>query len=105
LQLDPIELHAVSVCVTLAVATAGMWVMFDALHHGVGSWGFFAGWRRGDGISASIADIGEGGSNPAYVALFKELRRFGYIEGVNLVVTRYSGEGREERFPDLCQEV
>jgi putative tryptophan/tyrosine transport system substrate-binding protein len=55
--------------------------------------------------STSIADIGEGGSNPAYVALFKELRRLGYIEGVNLVVTRYSGEGREERFPDLCQEV
>jgi putative tryptophan/tyrosine transport system substrate-binding protein len=55
--------------------------------------------------STSIADMSESGSNSAYVALFKELRRLGYIEGVNLVVTRYSGEGREERFPDLCQEV
>jgi putative ABC transport system substrate-binding protein len=47
----------------------------------------------------------ESGGSPFYVALFKELRRLGYIEGVNLVVTRYSGEGRDERFPELCQEV
>jgi len=55
--------------------------------------------------SASVADMSEIGSNPNYVALFKELRRLGYIEGVNLVVTRYSGEGREEGFPELCREV
>jgi putative ABC transport system substrate-binding protein len=55
--------------------------------------------------SASIADMSESGGNPTYPALFKELRRLGYIEGVNLVVTRYSAEGREERYPDLCQEV
>ena len=55
--------------------------------------------------SVSIADMRESGGYPSYVALFKELRRLGYIEGVNLVVTRYSGEGREERFPELCQEV
>jgi hypothetical protein len=34
--------------------------------------------------STFIADISETGSNPTYVALFKELRRLGYIEGVNL---------------------
>jgi putative tryptophan/tyrosine transport system substrate-binding protein len=55
--------------------------------------------------STPIADISESGNNPAYVALFKELRRLGYIEGLNLVVTRYSGEGRETRFPEFCQEV
>src|SRR5215469_17990661 len=55
--------------------------------------------------SASIADMSESGGNPTLAALFKELRRLGYIEGVNLVVTRYSGEGREDRFPELCQEV
>ena len=55
--------------------------------------------------SLSVADMNESGGNPYYGALFKELRRLGYIEGVNLVVTRYSGEGREERFPELCQEV
>src|SRR5262249_61819370 len=43
--------------------------------------------------------------NPNYAALFKELRRLGCIEGVNLVVTRYSGEGQEERYPELCREV
>jgi putative tryptophan/tyrosine transport system substrate-binding protein len=55
--------------------------------------------------SVSIADMRESGGNSNYAALFKELRRLGYIEGVNLVVARYSGEGREERFPELCQEV
>jgi putative tryptophan/tyrosine transport system substrate-binding protein len=53
----------------------------------------------------SIAEMSESGGNPFYGAFFKELRRLGYIEGVNLVVTRYSAEGREERFPDLCQQV
>src|SRR6516162_6598477 len=55
--------------------------------------------------SVSIADMSESGGNSNYAALFKDLRRLGYIEGVNLVVTRYSGEGREERFPGLCHEV
>src|SRR6516162_4581655 len=55
--------------------------------------------------SAPIADMSESGGNPNYPALFKELRRLGYIEGVNLVITRYSGEGQEERFPELCREV
>jgi ABC transporter substrate binding protein len=55
--------------------------------------------------SVSIADMSESGGNSNYAALFKELRRLGYIEGVNLVVTRYSGEGQEERFPELCREI
>jgi len=55
--------------------------------------------------SVSIADMSESGGNPNYPALFKELRRLGYIEGVNLVITRYSGEGQEERFPELCREI
>ena len=54
--------------------------------------------------SASIADSSETGSNQSYAVLFKELRRLGYIEGVNLVVTRYSGEGREERF-GACRQA
>ena len=43
--------------------------------------------------SASIADMSESGSNPYYPALFKELRRLGYIEGANLVVTFIGWEG------------
>jgi putative ABC transport system substrate-binding protein len=55
--------------------------------------------------SASIADMTESGGNPAYAGLFKELRRLGYIEGDNLIVARYSAEGWEARFPELCQQV
>jgi putative ABC transport system substrate-binding protein len=55
--------------------------------------------------STSIAEMRESGGAPYYGALLKELRRLGYIEGVNLVIKRYSGEGREERFPELCREV
>src|SRR5262245_19142279 len=55
--------------------------------------------------SASIADMSEGGGNPNYAALFKELRRLGCVEGVNLVITRYSSGGQEERYPELRREV
>ena len=42
---------------------------------------------------------------PAMRAIFKELRRLGYIEGQNLLVERFSGEGRAARLPDLAQDV
>ena len=38
-------------------------------------------------------------------AIFKELRRLGYVEGDNLLVERYSGEGRAAHYPDLAQDV
>jgi putative ABC transport system substrate-binding protein len=40
-----------------------------------------------------------------YRVFFEELRRLGYIEGKNLIVERYSGEGRTERFDNLAREV
>ena len=40
-----------------------------------------------------------------YQPFFEELRRLGDIEGQNLIVERYSGEGRPESFPDLAREV
>ena len=55
--------------------------------------------------SVSISEMNETGDHPYYPALFKELRRLGYVEGKNLVVARYSGEGREDRYPELCREV
>jgi putative tryptophan/tyrosine transport system substrate-binding protein len=55
--------------------------------------------------SAPIADMSETGDQPAYVALFKELRRLGYVEGQNLVVQRYSAEGQLERYTALASEV
>jgi putative tryptophan/tyrosine transport system substrate-binding protein len=55
--------------------------------------------------SRPISEMSESGGTPFYAAFFKELRRLGYIEGVNLIVTRYSAEGRDERYPELCHEV
>jgi putative ABC transport system substrate-binding protein len=49
--------------------------------------------------------MSETGNNPGWAALFNELRRLGYVEGSNLIVDRYSGEGREERYAELCREV
>ena len=40
-----------------------------------------------------------------YQPFFEELRRLGDVEGQNLIVERYSGEGRPESFPDLAREV
>jgi putative tryptophan/tyrosine transport system substrate-binding protein len=41
----------------------------------------------------------------AYQAFFSELRRLGDVEGQNVIVERYSGEGRPEAFADLAREV
>src|SRR6266436_4475588 len=38
-------------------------------------------------------------------AFFEELIRLGYVEGQNLGVERYSGEGRNERYPELARAV
>src|SRR6516164_1571454 len=55
--------------------------------------------------SVSISEMNETGDHPYYPPLFKELRRLGYVEGKNLIVARYSAEGREDRYPELCREV
>jgi putative ABC transport system substrate-binding protein len=43
-------------------------------------------------LALPIAEITETSSLPFYRAFFHELRRFGYIEGRNLIVERYSAE-------------
>jgi len=48
------------------------------------------------------ADIGTEGAG---LAFFDELKRLGYVEGKNLIVERYSGEGRLERYESLAHEV
>jgi putative ABC transport system substrate-binding protein len=40
-----------------------------------------------------------------YQPFFEELRRLGDVEGRNLIVERYSGEGRPDRFADLAREI
>jgi len=38
-------------------------------------------------------------------AIFEELTRLGYVEGGNLLIERYSGEGRTARNPDLARKI
>ena len=54
--------------------------------------------------AGSVALISDTGVS-FYQAFFAELRRLGAVEGQNLTVERYSGEGRPEHFADLAREV
>ncbi len=42
---------------------------------------------------------------PYWRAFFQRLRELGYVEGQNLSVARYSGEGRSERYPEVIREM
>ena len=55
--------------------------------------------------SRPTAMLTEDGGIPAFAAFFKELRQLGYIEGDNLLVERYSGEGRTEHYADLARNA
>jgi putative tryptophan/tyrosine transport system substrate-binding protein len=54
--------------------------------------------------ATKVSEISVSG-RPYYRAFFEELTRLGYVEGKNLGVERYSGEGRTERYADLAREV
>jgi len=45
------------------------------------------------------------GGDPDYTIILEEIKRLGYIEGVNLTVDRYSAEGRFDRIPAIAHEV
>jgi putative ABC transport system substrate-binding protein len=51
-----------------------------------------------------VAIIGDTGRR-YWPAFFRELRRLGEVEGQNLTVERYSGEGRPESLAPLAREV
>ncbi|MBV8118592.1 MAG: ABC transporter substrate-binding protein [Alphaproteobacteria bacterium] len=55
--------------------------------------------------SGPVARISETGGGRFYQAIFDELRRLGEIEGQNITVDRFSGEGRPEGFVDLARQV
>jgi hypothetical protein len=38
-------------------------------------------------------------------AVFEALLRLGYVEGRNLLIERYSGEGRAAHYPDLARQI
>ncbi len=56
-------------------------------------------------ISAGKVSTIGASDNPAFSAFFEELSRLGYVEGQNLGVERYSGEGRTERYRELARDV
>jgi putative tryptophan/tyrosine transport system substrate-binding protein len=51
-----------------------------------------------------VTGISETGTR-GYQAFFEGLRRMGDVEGQNLTIERYSGEGRPEGYGDLVREV
>jgi putative ABC transport system substrate-binding protein len=56
--------------------------------------------------SAPVERMSEGASGSSgFKAMFGELRRLGYIEGQNLIVERYSGEGQIAHYAALASEV
>jgi len=55
--------------------------------------------------SHPVTEMTETSSLRYYRAFFEELRRLGYVEGQNLVIERYSGEGRPENYPELAHNV
>jgi putative ABC transport system substrate-binding protein len=68
--------------------------------------------RKANRIAVVLSDgpvtlISEAGGSPtnAFRALLNELRRLGYVEGDNLLIERFSGEGHATHFPDLAQDV
>src|SRR4051812_33852569 len=52
--------------------------------------------------SLPVASLNETGGGPYWQDVFTELRRLGYVEGQNLVVERYSAEGRADRYAELA---
>jgi putative ABC transport system substrate-binding protein len=59
--------------------------------------------------AGAVGIISESSSDPLrrrfYQSFFAELRRLGDVEGQNLTIERYSGEGRPEGYADLAREV
>jgi len=55
--------------------------------------------------SHPVAEMTENSSLRYFHAFFEELRRLGYVEGRNVLIERYSGEGRVENYASLINNV
>jgi putative ABC transport system substrate-binding protein len=55
--------------------------------------------------STPVSQMTETSNLPVWRAFSQELRLLGYAEGQNLVVERYSGEGREQNYARLAHDV
>ena len=56
-------------------------------------------------LSHPTTDLSETGRILFFQAFFNELCRLGYVEGQNLMVKRYSGEGRTERHAEIARDA
>jgi putative ABC transport system substrate-binding protein len=56
--------------------------------------------------TAPVADLNQASQGSLVTpAIFEELLRLGYVEGRNLLIERYSGEGRAAHYPDLARQI
>jgi putative ABC transport system substrate-binding protein len=56
--------------------------------------------------TAPVADQNQASKGSlAIPAIFEELTRLGYVEGRNLLIERYSGEGRAPPYPDIARQI
>ena len=55
--------------------------------------------------SHPISELNEQSRFRYYREFFGGLRQLGYVEGHNLVIERFSGEGRVEIYPKLARDV
>jgi putative ABC transport system substrate-binding protein len=56
--------------------------------------------------TVSVADQNQASKGSLVIpAILEELTRLGYVEGRNLLIERYSGEGRAAPYPDLARQV
>jgi putative tryptophan/tyrosine transport system substrate-binding protein len=55
--------------------------------------------------SHPVSELTENSRLKYWREFFHELRQLGYIEGNNLVVERFSGEGRSDHYPELAREA
>jgi putative ABC transport system substrate-binding protein len=55
--------------------------------------------------SYPVNDMTETSRGPLWRGLFNQLRRLGYVEGQNVVIERYSGEGRASHYADMARDV
>jgi len=56
-------------------------------------------------LALAVYDLQENGGVRAYRAFLDELRKLGHVEGANLIVERYSGGARLDRYEELVRGV
>src|SRR5262245_59044588 len=55
--------------------------------------------------STHVVEQSTTGPHQQWRAFFTELERSGFVEGKSLIVERYSGEGRSDRYAELAKGV